>query len=163
MGRVVRRSIDSARSTSAVRRISDEEKILRRNSSCINLFQLNESMNQSFTTECKNGKKRRRFSFKRWFNKTVKPVDETDRVSVTTGTPECHPMAVNSVKRLIRSMSKNKVPPPPSSSKTPILRQRELIISSGIIIWEEDIDFTLEEQFCSIARICSARTNVQEA
>ena len=172
MGRVVRRSIDSSRSSSAIRRSNAAEKNLRRNSSlsCGNLFQVNEVISpfamspgnsQVHTGVSKLEKKKKRFSFKRLFSKTIKSeveVETHDCESIITSTPECHPTAVNSMRRLIRSITRANLQTD-QCSKTPILRQRELIISSGIVIWEEDIDFTVDEDFSAIARICSARSH----
>lgn len=140
MGKVSRRSIDSVKSTSSIRQTLNEEKVIRLSSSsysCWNLHTLAQ-MSAEYDANKNEDRKKKKFSLKKWFSRSGKsPKNETLKRS----------------KKSFPSLTLRD-----SNAKTPILRQRELIIESGIIIWEEDFDFANEENFGQIARICSARS-----
>ena len=155
----MRRGLDSAKSSSSLRR----QKTLRRNSSmsCGDLHQISELFAQTcsehgsksatlrFTREnLPKSEKKRKFSFKKWLKlgkhgKTQSSADMTPKKS--------------SKMRLTCALSKSNVLE--QLPKTPMLRTREELITSGLVIWEEgweEFAFDTEANFTANAKIYTA-------
>ena len=151
----MRRSIDTAKSASSIRR--DHGTNLRRNSSLSmgNLHEMDETVVAKPSIMPKTiVRKKRRFSLKKFFGKGAKSAAEQ--------TVECQNRR-GLMRNIMRTVSRGRTVSSAETNheaiipNTPIIRQREQIISSGIIIWEEDIVEDFDEDFGAVARICNAR------